>query len=241
MKDSFVLLLGSVALVAALACGQALATTTFVGDDADGRSAQADFTFDGLGGLTVVLTNEAGSLAPVQSFVLTGIVFTFTGDAPSPALTPVSASVAAGSNVFLNGVAVGGDIEWGYGHTATNEQLAGAGWGAAGHDNFPPVTGANLNGIGFGIAPELGVDLGHAQFASTKFIEDAAQFSLTGVPLGVDIDSVTFIYGTSLTEAPVPGNNTGNPPVPEPVTMLSAFLAISSLGMYIRKRSKTSA
>jgi len=50
----------------------------------------------------------------------------------------------------------------------------------------------------------------------------------------VDLDGTTYYRCQDLL-SPGPGE----PPVPEPVTMLTAFMAISGLGMYIRKRMKT--
>jgi choice-of-anchor C domain-containing protein len=48
-------------------------------------------------------------------------------------------------------------------------------------------------------------------------------------------------YGAAIDNVDVELSNTDSPPVPEPVTMFSAFLAISGLGMYIRKRTKVPA
>lgn len=103
-----------VAALGMLASMQADANAlTFTGSDAT-RSAQVDFTSDGLGNLFVTLTNTSLGDVGVPIDVLTGVFWAGSG-----ALTPLSALLAAGSSVFqgvVENAPAGGNVggEWAY-------------------------------------------------------------------------------------------------------------------------------
>jgi hypothetical protein len=69
------------------------------------------------------------------------------------------------------------------------------------------------------------------------------QFTYQAFLGGQEVDAAVATWGPDWTIEAEPGHGMMpvHRPVPEPVTMFSAFLAISGLGMYIRKRMKAPA
>lgn len=234
---------GALLLVGSLASGALATPITF---SASRANLAASAAFDTVGGkLQVTLTNTSAADVLVPADVLTALFFTISGVpelTPVSALLGGGSSVLfdgqpAGGNV-------GG--EWGYadvdGPNSAKAGISSAGFGLFGEANFG---GANLQGptgvggLQYGITsagddpskgnspvtggtPNRGKSRKDASSAddANALIKNSVVFTLSGVPEGFDpstsITSVSFQYGTSLTEPNLPSER----PVPEPSTLV---------------------
>jgi hypothetical protein len=230
------------------------------GTGADGAAISASALFDITGNtLTITLTNtalddnttggvDAGKDVPGNT--LTGVFFDLTG---SPALTPVSATIAAGSIIGTCDIVpcgagttdVGGEFRY-----DTGSFPGGAGQGVAsagyigGDGNFglavnldSPPSGA-VNGINFGLisndpsfVPNGGL--------SEPLIRNQVVFVLTGVSglTIADISNVSFQYGTGLGEPNLECCDDDRD-VTEPGTLMALGWGLTALGLYTRRRSQ---
>ena len=245
-----------------------------------GVALQAEVRFEVVNGnqLKVTLTNTSLKDTPDNSAVLTAVFFQLR-DYPLLPLTPSGATAKAGqwlvsstkdggtvtpSEVkLLVDLDVGG--EWAYknladpyvgtnaiGVSSSGLGLFGSGDLFGGPDLDPP---ASPDGVNFGIL-SAGDLLSTVPQASTGFIRNSVEFTLSGLPSGFvataddvenlilgSITNVTFQYGTAVGEPyiVIPGIAVTPPPVPEPLTLLSLTLAIGGLGAYVRRRTRLAA
>jgi hypothetical protein len=200
-------------------------------------SASATIELLGPSSLRVTLTNTSTWDVAVPSHLLTALFFNLPGD---PALTPVSALLAAGSTVLFGSAGPGGVVggEWAYA-----AGLTGAPWGArqgvssvglglfGPHDLFP---GANLagpespNGDQYGIT-SAGDDPAVGNWPVTgkdPLILNAVTFTLNGLPDGFllrGISDVSFQYGSALSDPNIPAHS------PEPGSLALVLLGIGLL------------
>ena len=220
-------------------------------------AASASFAIDGDGRLIVTLTNTSGADVVKPVDVLTGVFFNIDGN---PTLTPLTATVGAGSTVLF-GSAPGGDVsgEWAYalglsaGSHPGTQGISSTGLGLFGSaDLFDPADGTNLdgpdapNGLNYGIVsagddPEVGNKpvTGGNKNNPVPLIKNSVVFALD-LPEGVDIDpvadifDVTFQYGTDLSETSTNGV------IPEPSTMVIwSLLGTFGLGLGTWRRRRT--
>jgi len=246
-------------LFAAGLAGPAVALSIFTGAGTGPGgvpvSASASFAFSG-NTLTITLANTSGSntLQDVPGSTLTGLFFDLTGN---PTLTPMSATVAAGSSIIgtcdlvscagvtnvagefgydetsLPGGADRGISSSGYLSTGLPGNIGNFNGGAAGTDLDNP---ASLDGINFGIVSTAAFNP-NGGLQDEPLIRSAVVFVLTGVSgLGdSSVSHVSFQYGTALTELNIPGTPDRPPArdVPEPATLV--LLAAGFIGLS-RKR-----
>jgi hypothetical protein len=216
----------------------ALAALTFTGSSG---TFAATATFDVVGGnLQITLANT--SLADVTAPTAGGGILTalFFDLAPTTTLTPVSATLGAGSTVFF-GLSNGGNVggEWAYGGGLSGAPgnaglgVSSSGFGLFGQANF---NGQNLqgpacvDGLQYGIT-SAGDNTGTGNAAVTgnfALIKNSVVFTLSGDPAFTTIDDytishVSFQYGTALSDAHVPA-------VPEPTTMIAGALLLLPFG-----------
>jgi len=242
-------------------------TATYSGSDDFGRAASV--TFEDLGWfagttpgqqpvhrvqVTLTNTSTADVLVPVD--VLTAVFFNM---GHSTDFTPISAVVPNGSVVLWGSPErnVGG--EWAFknqvGVQNDNFNNAGLGISSSGLGVFGPSNlfgGTNLqgpespDGLQYGItsAGDIKSTGNGAVTGGNALIKNSMVFVLEdGVFDVTKISDVYFQYGTCLDDAGFSGGGTSTPPgpVPEPLTMFSAFVAISGLGVYIRRRMRSPA
>jgi hypothetical protein len=215
---------------------------TFVGSSGP-DSASATFTSSG-GNLIVTLTNTSPMDAMVPTDILTAVFFNAPGT-----LTPVSATVTAGSVVYgFPGVTnVGG--EWTYNGSVGNSAPVpgGKGLSAVGFSDFGPPNiidpSATLpglktqpGGLDFGIAPAGdNPATGNGGLAGRPLIQDGVTFVLSGWTGSLaSITDVFFQYGTAYGEPGFPGSQT-----PEPASMV--LLGIGAVGLCVARRRKNAA
>jgi hypothetical protein len=257
------LLLTSLAVLgSAFSLNASAVPITYIGSASGpgGVPVSASAIFDITGNtLTITLKNTSPSNSgqDVPGSTLSGLFWDFTGN---PGLTPVSATVAAGSIIGICDSAtcatitdVGG--EFGYQATAfaggADRGIASSGYlstglpgnignfnnGAAGTDLDNPDS---LNGINFGIISAAAGYNPNGGLANDPVIRDAVTFVLTGVNglTNANISNVSFQYGTDASELNVPGTvdggggSTGN--VPEPTT--AAMFGLGLLGLAAVRR-----
>jgi hypothetical protein len=227
------------------------------------RSATANFSVTPSAQLQVTLSNVSTADVLVPIDVLTGVFFNVAGN---PALSRVSA--LSGGPTYLGttpvsgaGTVVGG--EWSYlnglAQYGANSGISSSGLGIFGGGNVFP--GANLadtaspGGLEYGLASQ-----GDNQSTGNGGIMDNAltRYSVIFLLGGIDptfnpltgITSVTFQYGTNLSEPSVVGQiegggpangGGGSPPnaipVPEPATMSLVGIALLSLGVVRRRKT----
>lgn len=225
-------------LMLAVVCKPAAADSiTFTGSSGT-LAASATFEITG-GQLVVTLANTSAADVMTPSDVLTAVFFSLPSGVT---LTPVSALVASGSQVFFgpsNGGNVGG--EWAY----ASQGASSAGFGIFGSGNFNgpnlqgPPNGA-VDGLQYGLT-SAGDNLSTGNAAVTggnALIQNSVVLTLavTGSLAATDVSNVTFQYGTALTEPSFPGN----PTVPEPGTVLllgSGLAGLSGLGVWRRRKA----
>lgn len=253
------LLGGLLALGSTISVNASAAPITYIGSGTGpgGVAVSASAIFEIVGNnLTITLKNTSleNSGQDVPGSTLTGIFWDFVGN---PILTPVSATVAAGSIITgalcdpvscVNVTNVGG--EFGYQATpltgSADRGIASSGYlttglagnignfnnGLAGVDLDGP---ASLNGINFGIISAASGYNPNGGLSNDPVIRDTVTFVLTGVSglTNNSISHVSFQYGTALEELNIPGTigdgggSTGN--VPEPGT--TALLGLGLLGL----------
>lgn len=204
-------------------------------------AAQVDFTING-SNLQVVLTNTSTFDTMVPGDVLSGVFFDGT-----PALTPLSAVVSAGSSVYNNTTLVHGagtDIggAWAY-KSGINPNVSGAtqGIGSAGFNVFGPPNvfpGNNadgdpgVDGVSYGLlSAGDNLNTGNGGISGRDLTKNSTTFLLSGIPQGFDLNLITkvsFQYGTDLSETRLV--------TPEPCTMI----ALAGAGFMALKRRKRS-
>lgn len=234
-------------IVAALILGFALLLTTtpasalLISLSSGSRAASADFSVSGTA-LTIVLTNTSTSDVMDPTEVLIALFFDVEGIG---ALTPSSALLSGGSTVFF-GPDGGGNVggEWAYASglagapNGATEGISSAGFGLFGAANFG---GANLNGpisvngLNYGItsAGDNTATGNAAVTGNAPLIKNQVTFTLTNsglsgfVPSADNITTVSFQYGTSLTDVNL---------VPEPASLFLLGSGLVGIGFWGRKR-----
>jgi hypothetical protein len=211
------LCIGAVLAVA----GAALPAQAIVFSGSSGtRAASAEFTTSGTN-LLVRLRNTSSYDVMVPSDILTGVFFDISGSLMT--LGRVSAVLAPGS-VVTNGPAPSGGVvggEWAYRTKTTFPGGFRFGISSAGFGDFGPgdlFPGPDLDppaspdGANYGIASTGDNPSTHNGGANVPLIQDAVDFTLSGLPVGFDLSrilGVRFIYGTAYGEGqfdvPTPG------------------------------------
>jgi len=265
MKTNKTLLCTAAMLVCASASQATISPPLFTFSSGT-RAASADFSQRG-GNLVVTLTNTFDGNVLVPSDVLTAVFFDISS---SPTLTPVTATVAAGSSVvyttncdvnpcagatnvggewgFGSGLAPQGPVTGAYGLSSTG---ARSGLGAA---NFPTgldyQSPAALDGLQFGIT-SAGDNLatGNTGVTGSALIKNAVVFTLSGLGAGpYTISNVFFLYGTSIggeegtgcVDGTCGGGGSGHE-VPEPGYLLTLALLGVPVVLRYRKTRQLSA
>ncbi|HMJ84847.1 MAG TPA: XDD4 family exosortase-dependent surface protein [Vicinamibacterales bacterium] len=252
---------GSFAATALLGIGLMLAPTasqassiTYVGSSG---SLAASVTFDDstAGVLTVTLTNTSVADTLDAADLLTAVFFSVAGD---PALTRVSAILAAGSTAEHGGTTDPGGVvggEWAYlnglSQYGANQGISSSGLGIFGPgDRFP---GSDLtppdspDGAQWGLA-SAGDDpsTGNASIAD-PIIQNSVVFTLNGAITLADISNVTFQYGTGLDEPSFGGDCSPTDPactvtqqdvVPEPASLLLLGSGLAFAARTVRRRQR---
>lgn len=212
------------AFIVALMISSAPSTAAPITFGATSGNLAASATFEVVAGkLQVTLTNTSPSDVMVPADVLTGVFFDVAGVGPT--LTPVSAILGIGSNVFFGstdpGSVVGG--EWAYAASLSGAPngatrgISSSGLGLFGSGNFPGSNlqgPASVNGLQYGITSAGdNTATGNTPVTGTNaLIKNSVVFTLSGI--GADfspsavIGNVSFQYGTALNE----------PNIPEPAT-----------------------
>ena len=214
------------------------AQATVIKSDTSGDlSATASFELVG-STLTVILTNISTADVVNPGQVLTALFFDATGT-----LTPVSAFLTTGSVVLFDTAVTDVGGEWAYGAGLSGAPLgagrgiSSAGFGLFGNANF---VGPNLDdplaidGLNYGIVsagdnPAIG---NNKVTGMEPLIQSSVTFTLTasGGFTEASIDSVSFQYGTSLSDRTL---------VPEPGTVLllgSGLVGVAAFGRRFRKQ-----
>jgi hypothetical protein len=248
--------LSKIATALALAIAAASAAAAPITFSGSSGSLAASASFDIVGSqLQVVLTNTSTSDVLVPADLLTAVFFS------APTLTPVSATLTAGSTVFFGpdgGGNVGGEWAYGTGFSGPGGATSGissSGFGLFGGFNFggadldPPTA---VNGMNYGIlSAGDNTATGNAQVTGGEpLIKNSVTFLLSGLPgdfLLASIANVSFQYGTALTEPNFPGSSGGtggsgggggSGGIPEPGTLSLAGAAILGGFFYSRRRKQ---
>lgn len=200
--------------------------------------ASVDFSTSGTD-LLVTLTNTDTGDPSVPTDILTGLVFSITGN---PLLTGTSATLHTDSIVIRDDAPTGGVVggEWAYNNNLLGTSFFGqsaiysAGYFSGnalfpGDDLEPPVS---VDGIQYGITTMFdNAANDNGGIATQPFIQNSVDFVLSGLPVDFagTISEVTFLYGTSLSENPPP-------PVPEPGTMMLLGIGMLGLAVFGKRR-----
>ena len=220
----------------------------------------ASVTFDVSGDqLLVRLTNTSLGDPSVPADILTGVIFSITGN---PSLTRISATLAPGSVVLRGTAGTGNSVggEWAYTNSLTSQYLGmGSIYSAGYFDGQATFPGDNLSGP----ASVGGIDFGLTTLYDTAandngglskgpVISNAVDFVLGGLSAAFDlswISGVSFQYGSSLSEPHFAASCTsGCDPdpqvfdVPEPSSLLLAAASLLGLAFAARtgkQRDKT--
>lgn len=251
MKFTIKKTLGVTAILFSLITSQVYATPiTFSGSSGD---LAASVTFDVSGtDLLVTLTNTSTADPSVPADILTGVIFSITGN---PFLTKTSATLHSGSSVIHGpspstdpGAVVGG--EWAYTNDLSSTGFAGqsAIYSSGYFDGNARFPGNNLDGPGSVDGLQYGIttlyDLSgndNGGIDNGGLIQNSVDFVLSGLPGGFELSSisdVSFQYGTDLSEPNIPsdgGGGGGGTPVPEPGTLILVGVGLAGLAMYRRK------
>jgi len=254
-RFSFIIV-GSMLTAALFAAVPVRASVVFVGSapgndlgELNSASVSFDLTISGMTtNLVVTLSNTATYDPNDPSDILTAVFFSLSGD---PTLSANAAVLAPGSAVKGNGGLTdpGGIVggEWAYASSLTATNGANQGTSSAGLGTFGPgnlFPGSNLegpvspDGVQYGISTAFdtpGNDNGG--IAGVGLITNAVVFTLGNVPASLtlsDISSITFQYGTALSEPSIPG--VPEIVVPEPSTVALTAAGICLLGMLSRRR-----
>ena len=235
----------SMPLVLLTAVSVSATPITFTGSSGS-LAASANFSVVG-GNLQVILTNTSSADVLVSSEVLTAVFFTVAGN---PALAPVSALLSGGSTVIYGPQPAGGNVggEWAYANGlagapgGADEGISSSGFGLFGPPNLFPGPDldppASPNGVNYGLlSAGDNSATGNAGVTGSPLINNQVTFMLAGLAVGFDpatgITTVSFQYGTALTETNVPGVPG---PIPEPTTILLLGSGLSGLAWYGRKK-----
>ena len=221
---------------------------TFTGG-AGSLSAQVAFDVSGTN-LVVTLTNTSSADVLVPANVLTAVFFNIGGN---PVLSPLSAIVAAGSNVFFGstdpGSVVGGEMAYKAGLVGAPGS-ATSGISSVGLGLFGPgdrFAGNNLqgpdspNGLQYGLTSAGdNTSTGNTPVTGTNaLIKNAVVYTLGGLPDGFllsSISNVRFQYGTDLSEPSFPGSGVLTVDASSTVTLLGAGL----IGLiWVRRRQSS--
>ena len=249
MGSRWNILVGVVGILFATGAAQATTTAVFSGN-LDNLAARAEFVY-GDGSLQVTLTNTSQEDVLEPNDVLTAVFFNVD---PLVTFTRVSAMLASGSEVFFGltdpGGVVGGEFAF---KTGLSDAPGNAvlGLSSSGFDLFGPhdlFPGTDLqepespDGLQYGIT-SAGDDktTGNTPVTGTNaLIKNSVVFQLNYTPdTPFSIYNVWFQYGTGLTEPSIPSYDVGEgPPIPEPLTLVSCFLAAGGLGVYRHRRMK---
>jgi PEP-CTERM motif len=250
--------LGNFAMVLATLAMPATAAVTFTGTNG---SLAAAATFDIVGTqLKVTLSNTSSADVTDASQVLTGVFFK-VGGTNSLAIGAGTSAITGGdtnnANIFVSAAGANVSSEWAY-LGGLNQYGANAGISSSGLGIFGPGdrfdTVGNLigptspNGVEYGItSANDNINTGNGSIGlgdpltkgSVSFLLNFSTFSLA------QIGTVTFQYGTSLTETHFCGGSGCGPggggggggSAPEPGTALLAGLAMAA-AVLVRRRKR---
>lgn len=235
---------------------------TFTGTGSnDGGTLGASATFQITGDvLSITLTNTAtddnnNGGWDISGNTLTGLFFDF---ADNPTFTPVSASVAPGSELVQYGTCtpgpcsstttnVGGEFYFSDNSETPLAEFGIASSGYIGGSN-PDFNGPNLDnpgntgdGINFGIISLDNVFNPNGGLANDPLIRNSVIFALSGAQglSVIDISNVSFQFGTDLAEYNM--GTTPGEPIPEPTTVILLGSGIAGLWgwRYYKAKRKT--
>jgi hypothetical protein len=221
----------------------ALASLVFTGSGVNtgsGTALAGTATFTVTGNQLQLLLENTGAAARVNSDVMTGIFFNWTG----VSLTADSATTPT----LLHPEANGNTLGRGWAYNAAGNGTTGIGvWGAS--DDFFSTTQNTppLGGIDYGIVSGIAGNAS-GQVLTAPLATPSVTFNFTILTAGADLSTLTvtgFNYGTAAGPHPA-GDQTivivQGVPVPEPTTMIAGALLLLPFGMstfrFIRKNRR---